>query len=538
MEPAATAASRSRILVYLLLGLCLHFRGSWAKTFSSRLIHRFSDEARAASGVSLQGVGDWPRRGSMEYYGALVRNDVHRLRSSKLGQGGRYDVLFPSEGSETAALGNDFGWLHYTWIDIGTPNVSFLVALDAGSDLLWLPCDCLQCAPLSGRYNSLDKDLSMYNPAESSSSKNLYCSHELCSLGPNCESPKQTCPYRVSYYSENTTSSGILIEDTLYLTSSNSHASKSSVQASVILGCGRKQSGGCLEGIAPDGLMGLGFGNISVPSVLAKVGLIRNSFSMCFGEDNSGTILFGDDGTANQQSTPFLTYDGRYLTYIVEVERFCIGTTCLGQTGFEALVDSGSSFTFLPDGVYKRVTAEFDKRMNASRSVYDGYPWEYCYKASSLEMPDIPKVTIMLSMNKTFVVNNPIFNYYGKEGDLAGFCLALQTSGENVGTIGHNFMMGYRMVFDRENLKLGWSRSNCNELDNSTRVPVTPPAQDRPENPLPTEQQNSPGKAVSPAVAGRAPHNHSFAPPRLAVCLSPWMYLLLLLLAFSVISAG
>lgn len=42
--------------------------------------------------------------------------------------------------------------LHYTWIDIGTPNVSFLVALDSGSDLLWVPCDCVQCAPLSASY--------------------------------------------------------------------------------------------------------------------------------------------------------------------------------------------------------------------------------------------------------------------------------------------------------------------------------------------------------------------------------------------------
>lgn len=42
--------------------------------------------------------------------------------------------------------------LHYTWVDIGTPNVSFLVALDAGSDLLWVPCDCIECAPLSANY--------------------------------------------------------------------------------------------------------------------------------------------------------------------------------------------------------------------------------------------------------------------------------------------------------------------------------------------------------------------------------------------------
>lgn len=46
--------------------------------------------------------------------------------------------------------------LHYTWIDIGTPNVSFLVALDTGSDMFWVPCDCIECAPLSAAfYNAL-----------------------------------------------------------------------------------------------------------------------------------------------------------------------------------------------------------------------------------------------------------------------------------------------------------------------------------------------------------------------------------------------
>lgn len=71
-----------------------------------------------------------------------------------------------------------------------------------------------------------------------------------------------------------------------------------------------KQSGGYLDGVAPDGLMGLGLSEISVPSFLAKAGLIRNSFSMCFDEDDSGRIFFGDQGPTTQQSTPFLTLDG------------------------------------------------------------------------------------------------------------------------------------------------------------------------------------------------------------------------------------
>lgn len=71
-----------------------------------------------------------------------------------------------------------------------------------------------------------------------------------------------------------------------------------------------KQSGGYLDGVAPDGLMGLGTGEISVPSLLAKSGLIHNSFSLCFNEDDSGRIFFGDQGSAIQQSTAFLPLDG------------------------------------------------------------------------------------------------------------------------------------------------------------------------------------------------------------------------------------
>lgn len=66
-----------------------------------------------------------------------------------------------------------------------------------------------------------------------------------------------------------------------------------------------------MNGIAPDGLMGLGLGEISVPSFLAKAGVVRNSFSMCFNEDDSGRIYFGDQGISTQQTTPFVPVDGR-----------------------------------------------------------------------------------------------------------------------------------------------------------------------------------------------------------------------------------
>lgn len=75
--------------------------------------------------------------------------------------------------------------------------------------------------------------------------------------------------------------------------------------------CGSKQSGTYLDGAAPDGVMGLGPGEISVPSSLAKSGFVSRSFSLCFGKSNSGTIFFGDQGPENQRQSSFVSLDGK-----------------------------------------------------------------------------------------------------------------------------------------------------------------------------------------------------------------------------------
>lgn len=83
-----------------------------------------------------------------------------------------------------------------------------------------------------------DRDLNEYNPSGSSTSKHLSCSHRLCELNANCKSDKQSCPYSVEYYTENTSSSGLLVEDIMHLaTAGGLDSSNGSIQAPVIIGC-------------------------------------------------------------------------------------------------------------------------------------------------------------------------------------------------------------------------------------------------------------------------------------------------------------
>lgn len=70
--------------------------------------------------------------------------------------------------------------------------------------------------------------------------------------------------------------------------------------------CGEVQTGSFLKSGAPNGLMGLGMDNSSVPNMLAKKGLISDSFSMCFSSDGSGRLHFGDKGSSDQSETSLI----------------------------------------------------------------------------------------------------------------------------------------------------------------------------------------------------------------------------------------
>lgn len=100
----------------LIVILCVEGGLGAPIVYSARLVHRFSDEAKAhrdgrvvrnGGGGGGGGVGFWPERRSLEYYRRLLSSDVQR-QTLKLSP--QFQFLYPSEGSATLPLGNDFGW--------------------------------------------------------------------------------------------------------------------------------------------------------------------------------------------------------------------------------------------------------------------------------------------------------------------------------------------------------------------------------------------------------------------------------------------
>ncbi|KAM3394472.1 hypothetical protein P3S68_003474 [Capsicum galapagoense] len=99
-------------------------------------------------------------------------------------------------------------------------------------------------------------DLNIYNPNTSSTSKIVPCNGILCGQGRQCSVAHSACGYGVAYLSNNTSSSGVLVEDILHLQTDSTQ--QKVVEKPIAFGCGMKQTGAFLNGAPPNGLFGLG----------------------------------------------------------------------------------------------------------------------------------------------------------------------------------------------------------------------------------------------------------------------------------------
>ncbi|XP_057962634.1 aspartyl protease family protein 1-like isoform X1 [Malania oleifera] len=427
------------------------------------MYHRFSDPVREI--LPADGL---PKFGTLEYYAAMAHRDLIFHGRRLAGDGHPTPLIFA--GGNVTYRSSLLGHLHYANISVGTPSLSFLVALDTGSGLLWLPCDCTSCTRSLKTSIGNVISFNIYSPSASSTSVNVPCSSSFCAQQKQCSTARDTCPYQVSYLSNGTSSTGTLVEDVLHLTS---YDQSKAVDALIPFGCGRVQTGSFLEGGAPNGLFGLGLDNISVPSILAKEGLTANSFSMCFGSDGIGRIIFGDEGSSDQRETPFNFHD-LYPTYNVGITQVDVGGN-ITRTSFSAIFDSGTSFSYLNDPVYTYVTDSFDSQAQEKRHQLDSnIPFDYCYDLDT-SIVDFRAPSLILTMEggKQFNVTQPtvLVSLNGRYL----YCLGVIKSGD-VNIIGQNFMTGYRIVFDREKMVLGWIESNCYDTEDFDTLPISPRA--------------------------------------------------------------
>lgn len=395
-------------------------------------------------------------------------------------------------------LYGDYRALAYFYSDVyvGTPPQKFTVITDTGSSLMAVPCKgCADC----GRHMNPP-----FDPSSSSTASTVACGQPYCT---GC-AEGGICQYSQGY-AEGSSISGVYYQDKVFVGDDHSSdAAHAPFVVDFVFGC-QKHEGGLFTTQLADGIMGVGQSDRSITRALQQQGKLKaNMFSLCLSL-NGGAMTLGDMDARLHQSPPkwaALTTQG---FYVVRVDGLAAGGQALSVSDFSAgntILDSGTTFTYLPTGAFRAVEAAITQycaddpssRCKGERTTVAGEG--LCYNLPNpADIATFPDVTITLhgaavnsgagSDGSPVAIRVPPEHVFINMGwDRGAYCLAFYDNGAGHGAvIGANSMMGYDVVFDMSNQgsaapqRVGWAPSRC-VIDRSppspspSATPSKPPA--------------------------------------------------------------
>ncbi|KAL7083950.1 hypothetical protein ACP275_14G194300 [Erythranthe tilingii] len=449
----------------LLIALICWFNANSSEafgTFGLDIHHRYSDAVKQF--LDLDGL---PEKGTVDYYTAMAHHD-QQFKGRRLAAASTPILTFYGADGNRTYRYNALSLWYYSLVYVGTPSVYFLVALDTSTNLFWIPCDCPNCARSVNLSVGDPWKLNIYSPSNSTTSKLVPCNSPIC-VKPQtgCSTSLNACSYQQGY--DNTSTSGILVDDVLHL--GTDVTPQDSVDVSVTFGCGINQTGSYLSRGGMNGVFGLGMGSISVPSLLASKNITANSFSLCFGSDGYGRIEFGDKGSTEQKTTPFNVQQTNPI-YEITVTHVAVGKN-ITELEFTADFDSTTKYAYFSEPTYSFITNNFNSRITEKPYHFPfKYTFEYCYAlGANLSTYIIPDLIFTTKGGSQFNVTAPTVNIILTDGGYI-YCLGI-IKNDDYNIIGVNFMTGHRLVFDREEMTLGWKESDC--YDSISAKTASPP---------------------------------------------------------------
>ena len=235
---------------------------------------------------------------------------------------------------------------------LGSDHKSFNLIVDTGSSLAAMPCaDCSGC----GHH----KAGARFDP---SSSKRLSCSHPPPSMHcGNCVSGDK-CGYSVSY-TEGSSISGYMVEDQLHVSSDSGPAA-----VTATFGCQTRETG-LFHSQMADGIVGFSNSVAYGPTFMDRLvsGLkVPNVFSMCLSEGVGAMVMGG--AIPDDLEASWITTSRTSKSYAVTIVDFHVAGTSVGGSSsqyHEAIIDSGTTFTYLPPTPYTKARDHF--RNNCAR---------------------------------------------------------------------------------------------------------------------------------------------------------------------------
>ncbi|KAG6503051.1 aspartyl protease family protein 2-like [Zingiber officinale] len=356
---------------------------------------------------------------------------------------------------------------------VGTPPRRFSLILDTGSDLNWI--QCLPC------HDCFEQHGPVYDPASSSSYRNVSCSDHRCGLVSSPDPPRpcrgqdQACPYFYWYGDRSNTTGDLALETfTMNLTGVGEFRRVDDV----IFGCGHWNRG-LFHGAA--GLLGLGRGPLSFASQLRS--LYGHIFSYCLVDRNSdlsvsSKLIFGEDDDVRRN--PFLNYT-TFITgkdnpadtfYYVKIKSIRVGdeelaipavTWDIAKDGSGGtIVDSGTTLSYFAGPAYERIKEAFAEKVKYPL-VTDFPVLDPCYNVSGVGKVEVPEFDILFADGAVW--SFPPENYFIRLESEEIMCLAvLPTPQSPLSILGNYQQQNFHIVYDMKNSRLGFAPTRCAEM--------------------------------------------------------------------------
>ncbi|KAG9131303.1 hypothetical protein Leryth_006127 [Lithospermum erythrorhizon] len=375
--------------------------------------------------------------------------------------------------------------LYYTVMLVGNPPKPYFLDMDTGSDLTWIQCDapCTSCA--KGPHPPYKPSKNYLIPSDDS-----YCiGLQRNQRNKHCVSCDQ-CDYEIEY-ADHSFSAGVLAGDTLHLINSDGSLSKSDI----VFGCGYDQQGILLNSLQKtDGIIGLGKSEISLPSQLASQHIIKNVVGHCLPREASdnGYLFLGDDFVPHRQMAmvPMLSSPsmGSYQTELMKISYNGrhLNLNAAYNGPISLVFDSGSSYTYFTEEAYNELVVAVNKDAYNEGLVRDASDdtLPVCWKAEFpvRHLADVSKSFKPLNLqlgSKWWIISTNL--RIPPEGYLiinnrGNVCLGVLNGSEVLGKstmiVGDISMRGQMFVYDNENKRIGWIKSECTRPRRFDKFPV------------------------------------------------------------------
>ncbi|XP_013603660.1 PREDICTED: aspartic proteinase nepenthesin-2-like isoform X2 [Brassica oleracea var. oleracea] len=377
---------------------------------------------------------------------------------------------------------------------IGTPPQMFALIVDSGSTVTYVPCsDCEQC----GKHQDpkFQPEMSTtYQPVK-------------CNMDCHCDDDKEQCLYEREY-AEHSSSKGVLGED---LISFGNESELTPHRA--VFGCENVETGDLYSQRA-DGIIGLGQGDLSLVDQLVDKGLISNSFALCYGgmDLGGGSMVLG--GFAYPSDMMFTDSDpDRSPYYNIDLTGIRVAgkDLLLDSRAFDGehgvVLDSGTTYAYLPDAAFSAFEEALMREASPLKKIDGPDPnfKDTCFHvAPSNDAAGLstifPSVEMVFKSGQSWLLSPE--NYLFRHSKVHGaYCLGVFPNGKDHTTLlGGIVVRNTLVVYDRENSKVGFWRTNCSELSDRLHIddlappPATLPSND--SNPTLNTSSSLPGGEI------------------------------------------